>query len=438
MTAKLSHSSGRARPFSNIEFLFSLRPTNMKLGLENITALLQAIGDPQKALPAVLVAGTNGKGSVTTFLSCILREAGLKTGTFYSPHLFRINERIRVDGDEIPSRVLDGILGELRRRSGSIPFTFFEGITAAAILHFVRRGVDLAVFEVGLGGRLDATRLVEAVITVITGISHDHCEHLGGTRGKILAEKLGITRKGVPLVTHLGGKALVDQARRHCRREGIPLFNVADDTRVELISLTPARMVFDLYSPRSAYPRLEIGMIGPVQLKNAATALRVSEVVDKRVVKVGKKAVREGIKKAFFSGRFQVLEGEPRIVLDVSHNEEALLAALDTLVKISSPRNNVLVFGVMARKKLGRFPARARKAAREIILVPLKDRNAAGREDLVQRFGGESGHGDPGAAVKASPGMGAALKRARKILRPGDTLVILGSHRAVEEAAPFL
>ncbi|MCK4235935.1 MAG: hypothetical protein KAX38_02370, partial [Candidatus Krumholzibacteria bacterium] len=337
----------------------------MKLGLENIMRLLMLLGEPQKEFPAILVAGTNGKGSVVTYVSSILRASGLKVGTFYSPHLFRINERVRLNGDEIPSPVLDGILGKLRGFYDKAPFTFFEGMTAAAIFHFAREGVDLAVFEVGLGGRLDATRLVETVVTVITGISEDHREHLGRTRHSILKEKLGIVRTGVPLVANLAAKTLVETARSRCMAESAPFYDVRKESRAVLRLLGPERMVLDLTTASRNYRGLETRMIGRVQRVNIATAVRTVEVLVKArsvrgstgggrpertekllhrskgpggviLKRLTARTVRDGVASAFLAGRFQVLPGTPRIILDVSHNEEALLEALDSLGSISS------------------------------------------------------------------------------------------------------
>jgi dihydrofolate synthase/folylpolyglutamate synthase len=401
----------------------------MKLGLENITALLEEVGGPERKFPSILVAGTNGKGSVTTFISSILRSAGLKTGAFYSPHLFRINERIRLNGEEIPGPVLDGLLGELREHHGRIPFTFFEGMTAAAALHFMRSGVDMAVFEVGLGGRLDATRLVDAALTVITGISVDHREHLGRTRAKILGEKLGITREGVPLVASLDSEPLLGRARRYCGERGVPMTDAREGVRRRLVSIEPDSMTFNLSTPVRDYGRLRTSMIGRAQMKNASTAVRCAELLEGRFAGIGEGSIREGLKKAFMQGRFQVMPGNPRVVLDVSHNEESLLAAMDTLARISPPEKNVLIFGIMARKETGRFPAAAARSARKVILVPLKDEGSATAGHLSEIFA---------AGTVEAPGMAEAIDLAAGSLGPGDTLLVLGSHVAVEEAAGCL
>lgn len=399
----------------------------MRLGLENITALLRSLGDPQRGVPAVLVAGTNGKGSVTTYLSSILRAAGLRTGTFYSPHLFRINERVRIDGEEIPSPELDRLVRNLMKRYDEIPFTFFEGVTAAAALWFRERAVDAAVYEVGLGGRLDATRLSDARVTVITGISIDHSEHLGATRRAILGEKLGITREGAPLVASLPTRRLEEKAARHCAAMGIDFHPVLRETSVSPVE-TGASMKFELSTAVRDYGKVSTSMLGRHQALNAATAVRAAEVfLPGR--RPGRAVVRRGIAQAAMAGRFQVLPGEPRVILDVSHNEEALCASIDTLLSLSPPERNVIVFGVMARKRLGRFPARAMRGAREIILTPLKQKGAAGRGDLASRFGGGCG-----ANVRTVGGMAGAIDLARRLAGTGDTVLVLGSHLAVEEA----
>ena len=174
-------------------------------------------------------------------------------------------------------------------------------------------------------------------------------------------------------------------------------------------------------------------MIGQHQVSNAATAVRAVEIfLPGR--RPGRVAVRKGLADAAFAGRFQVLSGEPRVILDVSHNEEALCASLDTLLGLSPPERNVIVFGVMARKRLGRFPAKAMRSAREIILVPLKEKGAAGRDELAARFSDGVEEARITATVRPARGMAGAMKLAGSLTGPGDTMLILGSHLAVEEA----
>ncbi|MBD3180145.1 MAG: hypothetical protein GF417_11470, partial [Candidatus Latescibacteria bacterium] len=387
IAANHSRSSGKGAPFSNIEFLYSLRPASMKLGLENITAVLDHFGNPQEKFPALLVAGTNGKGSVSAFISSILRTAGLKTGTFFSPHLFRINERVQIDGREIASQVLDNYLGELRKIHADYPFTFFEGITAAAVRYFLDNKVDIAIFEVGLGGRLDATRLVNSVLSVITGISIDHTRHLGDTREKILAEKLGVVREGVPVVVNLQCSRLSAIALDHCRSTGAPMINASDKVEAVLKDLAAEKMLFSLRTDSYDYGTVGSGIIGEHQLRNLSTAVKAVETLSDIFGTGYTDFIPEGIRRAFLPGRFQVLSGRPRIIMDVSHNEQSLLGAMATLRAISEPKYNIIIFGCMERKDLGAFPEKAVKNSRKVLLAPLRSSGAAGRDDLAARFG---------------------------------------------------
>ena len=432
MTAIPSRSPGSGRSFPHIEYLFSLKPTRMKLGLENIAALLDLVGSPQRTFPAVLVAGTNGKGSTTTFITSILRAAGLRTGTFYSPHLYRVNERIRVDGAEIPSPELDRLVGELRAYRNKAPFTFFEGVTAAAALWFRERKVDAAVFEVGLGGRLDATRLVEAAVCVVTGVALDHAEHLGRTRREILGEKLGILRPGAPLVAELPTARLRRQAARRCEELGVPFHDVHEEVRTGLPVIDAAGMRFELETPKRDYGVVGTGMIGDPQVRNAAVAARTVEVFRPRT---GARIVRAGLSGAFFPARFQVLPGRPRFILDASHNEQSLLASLRTLRRLADPARTVIVFGVMSNKELGRFPRQAARAAREIVLSPLPGPRGAGARRLAGMFGPVDGGR---ARFHRARNVGDALARAHRLAGKDDTVLLLGSHVLIEEAVAHI
>ena len=413
----------------------------MNLSLTNIAAALERLGNPEKRYPAILVAGTNGKGSVTTYVSSALREMGLIVGTYYSPHLFRLHERIRVNGREISSCELDELVGCVRARSRGIPLTYFELLTAAAARYFFMKRVDVAVIEVGLGGRLDATNLANAVVTVITGISHDHRERLGRTKRRICTEKLGIVRAPTPLVANLAPRSLVTQAAAHCERVGAPFHSVREEVTSSLVALEPERMAVRVRTARGDYGVLETRMIGRPQEGNMATAVRAIELFEETGLlrSIDGEAIRRGFASAFLAGRFQSVACFPRIILDVSHNEESLLAALDTLRRIAPRERALIVFGVLAHKELGRFPAQAITAVRDVILTPLADRRSASRQRLAAVFGKErrKARGER-ADMHVAPGVGHAIREARRRAGPDDTIVIMGSHVTVEEAARFL
>jgi dihydrofolate synthase/folylpolyglutamate synthase len=413
----------------------------MNLSLTNIAAVLGRMGNPERRYPAVLVAGTNGKGSVATYISSVLRTAGLRVGTYYSPHIFRLHERIRLDGDEIPSADLDELISRVRFLSRGVSLTYFECLTAVAAQYFRDRRVDAAVFEVGLGGRLDATNLVNAVVTVITGISHDHREHLGRTKREILGEKLGVVRAGAPLVANLATRSLALQAGSRCACTGAPFHSVRDEVKYSLVALEAERMSVRVRTPRRDYGALETRMIGRAQTHNLATAIRAVEMFEEWGFGRGLDAgtIRRGVAGAFLVGRFQIVSQSPRVVLDVSHNEESFLAALDTVRRISPRERTTIVFGALAHKELGSFPRRAVAAARDIIVTSLGDARSASGEHLGRVFGrARAEERGTGAAVRVAHGVPDAVREARRSAERGDTILIMGSHVMVEEAAPFL
>jgi dihydrofolate synthase/folylpolyglutamate synthase len=436
----------------------------MRLGLENIARVLERLGNPERMVPAVLVAGTNGKGSVTTYCAAVFRAAGLRVGAYYSPHLFRIHERIRCGGAEVSSRELDEAVGRVREAAGPAALTYFECLTAAAILIFRERAVDIAVFEVGLGGRLDATNLVDAAATVVTGISRDHREHLGATKRRILAEKLGILRPGIPLVANLGPAALERQAREAAAAAGAPWHSVRGETRGEIARIDPDGMAVRLETPRRDYGTLFTRMIGAAQAGNVATAARTVEVLDESLAArrvslrtaarrrprrgldrlamrcagiASGRAVRSGVAEAFLPGRFQTISRDPHVIVDVSHNEESFVAAIDTLRTLDPPGRSVLVFGMLAHKELGSFPSRAAAAVDTIVVTPLADRRSAPAENLAAAFRGASGRRRRAEIVPAR-GMAEAMRAARLAAGERGVVLVMGSHVAVEEAAPYI
>ena len=293
----------------------------------------------------------------------------------------------------------------------------------------------------GLGGRLDATNLVNAVVTVITGISRDHREHLGRTTRRILAEKLGVARAGVPLVADLGPRPLVDQAAARCAAVDAPFHSIRDEVEISLVELAASRMIVRARTPRHDYGEFATRMIGRPQVRNVATALRAVEMLEEAGVlrNAGVGTIRRGIASAFLAGRFQSVSESPRIVLDVAHNEESLCAALDTVRRVSSRDRTTIVFAALAHKELGIFPARAVTAARAIIVTPLGDARSASGARLGRIFGAARKRaGARAGTVSVARGIGQAIREARRGAAPSDTIVIMGSHVTVEEAAPFL
>ena len=199
---KNNHRPSREIPPSlppNLDFVFNLSPSAMTLGLGNIRALLSRLDHPEEAFRSIVIAGTNGKGSVAAYLSSILQANGVSVGRYTSPHVYSVTERIWVQGELISLERMEALASRIVPLYASVPFSYFEAITAIAFLEFAERGIDYAVLEVGLGGRFDATNVVDPVLTILTNISIDHRRLLGDSEEEILREKLGITRPGIPL-----------------------------------------------------------------------------------------------------------------------------------------------------------------------------------------------------------------------------------------------
>lgn len=338
-----------------LAWLFDLQRFGVEPGLETTKALLEAVGDPQESLEAVLVAGTNGKGSVTALLAACLAADGRRTGSFFSPHLERVGERAKVDGGESSREQMAAAVAVVRPHAERLGATFFEVMTVAALLRFRDAGVDWAVLEVGLGGRLDATNAVEPRLAVITTIGLDHQAYLGPDLRSIAGEKAGILRPGVPALTSATGEAL-DAIVERAGALSAPLVTLRrdlavsllrtdwDGIEIELAAAPGARLAF-----RDALP-LRIGspLLGAHQADNvalaAAAALRLGVVPG---------VVTAAIAATSWPGRLEVVEHRGRrVVLDGAHNPQAAAALRFALDELGA-EVDALVIGVSADKDSG-------------------------------------------------------------------------------------
>ena len=312
-------------------YLFSLERLGMKFGLENIARLTAALGNPHRAFHSVLVAGTNGKGSVTAMVERGLRAAGHRTGRYTSPHLLRLEERFVIDGCEVSTERLREAARRVRA-AVTTPPTFFEFATAAAFVLFEEAAVEIAVLEVGLGGRLDATNVVTPMATAITSIDFDHQAQLGDTLAAIAREKAGIVRPSVPLVCGpLPGEA-EDVIRTVCLEAGAPLVKA------------PA----DLQPPFDAAP---LALRGRHQRTNAAVAIELLRALDGRGVRVEWPAMLAAISEVEWPGRLEELDGPhaARVLLDAAHNPAGARALAASLIEMGW-QEAVLVLGCVRDK----------------------------------------------------------------------------------------
>jgi dihydrofolate synthase/folylpolyglutamate synthase len=429
-----------------------------KFDLAHMRILLGALENPERRFPGVLIAGTNGKGSTAATLASILRTSGLpasglRTGLYTSPHLARINERIQISGEQISDddfallhdvvdRTAERLVGE-----GELPWhpSFFEMLTAMAFEYFARRRVDIAVLEVGMGGRLDATNVIDPRVSVITDISLDHQKFLGNTVAEIAVEKAGIIRPSGVVVTlpqqpqanDVIGRIIMDLGARAV-------------TAVPYVPpVSPASAQYQVAStqntlaPVSRYPLQVMGrqilvetpLIGRHQLRNVALAVAAAEELGRQGLPVTADSIERGIRETRWPGRFQVVpatSGTPEIVFDVAHNPAGAWALRSTLSAGYPDRSLTFIFGAMRDKAIGEMAE---------ILFPLAERVIATRADNPRSATPDeirAAAARTSSLIEEAPDMAAALALAQDSAKPDVVVVITGSIYIVGEAMRLL
>jgi dihydrofolate synthase/folylpolyglutamate synthase len=423
-----------------------------KFDLVYVRELLEALGHPERRFAGVLIAGTNGKGSTAATLSSILRVAGYKTALYSSPHLVRINERIRVNGEMISDAEFGAIHDRVERTAqqllhvGKLPWhpSFFEMLTAMAFEYFASVGVEIAILEVGMGGRLDATNVVEPVISVIADISLDHQKYLGNTIAEIAREKAGIIRKrGVvvtlpqhPQANDVIGNAILENGARA----------VSAANYVPPVSPGAAIYLAERAEPasgrsRSRYPLTVMGeeiavdspLVGRHQLRNLALAIATAEELGQFGFKVTPKQMEQGICETHWPGRFQVLPPsaatrEREMVLDVAHNPAGAWALRSALSENFGGRELTMVFAAMRDKAIQEIAGVLFPLAEQVVLTQVNNPRGATTGELLQAAS------RTGAMFYAEDSVAAALARARNVSKPQGLIVVTGSIFLVGEA----
>ncbi|MBI2400427.1 MAG: bifunctional folylpolyglutamate synthase/dihydrofolate synthase, partial [Deltaproteobacteria bacterium] len=294
-----------------IDYLYSLERHGIKPGLERVSALFTALGNPQDSFKSIHVAGTNGKGSVCSMTASVLIDAGFRTGLYTSPHLIKFNERISVAGKNISENELIEAAREVKaasKKAGLSDVTFFEFTTAMAFLHFRKKKVEFALVETGMGGRLDATNLVTPVVSVITNIGLDHTAWLGSTIKEIAFEKAGIIKPGVPVITGEAARTALSVIKAAAKKASSPIFIMGQDFHAE------GKCASFSYSGLSGgLTGLKLRMNGGHQVGNAALALAAIELLRAQGVHITALAIRKGLKETCWPGRFEILSRRPLV-----------------------------------------------------------------------------------------------------------------------------
>ncbi|WP_228350188.1 bifunctional folylpolyglutamate synthase/dihydrofolate synthase [Rhodocaloribacter litoris] len=403
-----------------------------KPGLERIAALLEAMGRPHEAYPSVHVAGTNGKGSTASMIAAVATAAGRRTGLHTSPHLFRLNERMRLDGVPVPDAWLTGAVARYRTVFEAVGPSFFEATVALSLLYFAEAGAELAVVEVGLGGRLDATNILRPRLAVITPIGLDHTAILGATLPAIAREKAGIIKPGVPVVSGVTQPEVLAVLRDVADRQGAPLHHVPDEVACTTPVLGLDGVTFDARTPVRFYERLHVGLAGAHQRHNAAVALRAAELLlaevreDPAPVYTGLREVR---RHAGLRGRLEVLQEAPRIVADVAHNADGLAVALAFLQATRPPGGRLFaLFGVMRDKDVP--PMADAFAAHDVLVYPVSSGGARALPARELRALLRA-RGVRVALPEAPDTVPAGLAWFRRRATERDALLVTGSHQTV-------
>lgn len=432
-----------------------------KFDLTHMRVLLGALGHPEKNLQCILIAGTNGKGSTAATLASILRASGLKTGLYTSPHLVRINERIQIDGSPISDddfAQLHDVVGRTAERlvgEGELPWhpSFFEMLTAMAFEYFARTRPDVVVLEVGMGGRLDATNVVDPRLSLITDVSLDHQKYLGDSVREIAREKAGIIRDGGVVVTlpqmpeanDVIGNTILDRGARAINAVAyVPPVSPGSaefwENAAKILTTEVTGVTEKTLTPRARYPlevmgrqiMVESPLVGRHQLRNIALAIAAAEELHNQgFTQITAQTIERGIRETRWPGRFQVIapaNGDPEIVLDVAHNPAGAWALRSTLSAAYQDRPVTLVFGVMRDKAVSEVAEILFPIAERVVLTqannprsasPTEIRQAAARVEIDTREASD---------------VTSALAEASRIAGPNGLVVVTGSIYIVGEA----
>jgi dihydrofolate synthase / folylpolyglutamate synthase len=401
-----------------------------KFNLENITVVLERLGRPDRAYPTIHIAGTNGKGSTAAFCESILRQAGFRTGLNTSPHLERINERFRINGEEISDALFAGtfthihsaieeLLAEGKLRAHP---TYFECVTALAFEVFARQRVEFAVIEVGLGGRLDATNVITPVVSVITHIDFDHENFLGHSLREIAGEKAGILKPGVPVVTapQIPEALAILRARAqelHCHLvETAEAFRI-DQDRVEAGCVRARITEIAAGVQFSMEPRLT----GRFQLQNALNAVAAAHLLQGKNFHITNENIERGIASAEWPGRLEKLQSHPDLYLDGAHNPGAARELARFLEENFSGRRIFLIYGAMRDKAIDEVTGLLFPIPAEVIFTQPDNPRAISAGQLAQMAGHHAAH------FSVIDNAEAALDRALAMARPDDAIFVTGS-----------
>ncbi len=413
-------------------FLDGLGMFGWKLGLDRMWAMVRELGMPQERFATIHIAGSNGKGSVARILESVYLQQGYRVGLYTSPHLISPAERIRINGRALTDSEFDALVSDLRPVLERHQATYFETMTTLAFVAFARSGVELAIVETGLGGRLDATNILQPRATVITSISLEHRQYLGDTLEAIATEKAGIIKSGAPCIVgdlETGPLAVITQA---CQKQQVPLIHARNRVRVEMQRRSFAGMQLTILWPAEALLVAQTRLLGRHQVANVRTALAtIAELQSAFPVRL--QAITDGLAAVTLPARMQVVQTERLLVLDVAHNPESMQALVETLKAIAPEKRWLVILGALQDKDVEAMMRPWQGMAAQFLCVRPPSERALDEHAFCERLR----RLDLQAEALAS--MQDADSEAWRSLKAGqaDALLVTGSHYVVGQFMQF-
>lgn len=418
-----------------LAWIHSLYRFGMNPGLERIKALLRRLGDPQKMLRCIHIAGTNGKGSTAAFLASMLEAQDKRVALYTSPYLEAFTNRMAINGVDICRERLTALATDVRLqvdemvRTGAGQPTEFEVVTALAFLYFAQEQPDWVVAEVGLGGRLDATNVIEPVVCAITNIGLEHTQVLGDTIAEIAYEKAGIIKPGIAIVTAAENPQALSVFRRIARERGARLYEMGGELRCAPGRATLDGQTFDYQSPWHELKGLQIAMLGQHQVRNAALALAARELLPEPLVE---DAVRRGLAATCWPGRLEVFSRNPLVLVDGAHNPDGIRALCQALPGILGGKKLRLVLGILGDKAVDEILAEIVPLATAGLIVTKPDNPRAAQPMMVAEMARR--YVLSGVTVTVAETVSTAVNKGLAKLRADEALCVAGSLYTISEA----
>jgi len=413
-----------------LKYIYSLEKFGIRLGLDNVTKLLELLGNPHNSYKTIHVGGTNGKGSVVAMCSSVLIEAGYRVGMYISPYLVNFGERIQVNGKYISRKELVDYFVKVKKQADylekkGIQITYFEFVTAMAFLYFRDKKVDFAVIEVGMGGRLDATNVIKPMVSVITNIGLEHTDYLGSTKIQIAGEKAGIIKENSILVTAEQDPKIKKIFRTVCIKRNTKYLSVMDNYSFYDYSIDLDWQQFKVRGKIENYA-MKIGLLGKHQIINAMTAIAVIEELILLGIVIRKKDILKGLEKAKWPGRLEIVNKNPLVILDCAHNPHGMQTLVDFLKELRYARM-ILVLGISSDKDIPEIVKMIVPFSDKLIITQAKYRGAEPK--ILEKEARKYAKG-----IVAIKDVRKAVKEALKSAKKGDVVIVTGSIFTVSEA----